>query len=240
MGVDSWRHAPRRVWGWSAYLETPEPVEGAALRQAAADVIAGESVFTIARQWNADPRLHTVYGGPWSGLVIAKIMQRCTNAAGLVSLLDHGTFEAVVAALQVRRPPRTRVAGNGNRDKVGVGRYVVTSVARCGVCGSEMRNRGRQTTGQDRMACRRSGREPARDGQRHPTVLLLDAERKVHEAVVVALAEAESISTSSATTAFDSMTLLQRRALAARYLRVVVEPMPGKQMGHLLVERRTA
>src|SRR4051794_2210359 len=119
MGTLSWRHAPRRVWGWSVYLEMPEPVEAAALRKAAADVIVGKSVFTIAREWNEDPRLHTVRGNPWNGLVIAKMLQRRTNEQGTTPLLDHRTFQSVVAALAVPRQSRQAAGRSTRTSKVG-------------------------------------------------------------------------------------------------------------------------
>lgn len=230
-------NAPRRVWGWSIYLEIPEPRESVLLRDAAQRVIHGESVFVLAREFN-EQKVPTVYGGAWSGLVLSRISQRRTNSMGPSPLLSHEDFAAVVAALAVPRP-RWR-GGNGGAtrgrrrsegkayQRVGIGRFVSTSVVRC-TCGSRMVVRGKTLDGSATLSCRRDQTETELTSN-HPAAVL----DPIEEAVIT-----ETCSASGRTRGeFDVLTLAERRALAELTLKVTVESRGPHQRGAAKIERR--
>lgn len=231
VGTESWRKAPRRVWGWSMYLEIPEPKESVALREAAEAIVAGKTPYEVARQWNARRDLPTVHGGPWSGLTVEKILRRATNTAGSRPLLTHAIYEAMLALLDApdRREVWKQRTAKAPSGKVGLGRYLFTGVAHC-PCGAPMVTAGRKN-GIDFVRC---GRRPDRevgDPERHPTTVRNVLDTAISIAAAQVLAEQTRATLADAEKRFRAMTLLERRAFAARHLDVVVVPTKGRGRG---------
>lgn len=231
MGTESWRRAPRRVWGWSVYLEVPEPKESAALREAAEAASDGETPWGIARRWNARADLPTGHGGRWSGLTVEKILRRATNTAGSDSLLTHATYESMLAVLDApdRREAWKQRTAKAPSVKVGLGRYVFTGVARC-QCGAPI-VAGGWKNGVGVVRCGRGPGGEVGDRVRHPTTARNVLESAISTAAAQVLAEQTRMTLADAEKAFQAMNLLERRAFAARHLDVVVVPTKGRRRG---------
>ena len=130
----------RRAFGYEADGVSARPEEGAAIRKAAENVLAGVSLRQIARDWNA-AGLRTSFGGnAFSSREVRKILLRPRNA-GIVlhegkrvgegdweKIIDPDTFAGLEATL--RDPTRQSVSFER--------KYQGSGVYRCGKCGATM------------------------------------------------------------------------------------------------------
>ena len=128
-----------RPFGFDADRIRHRPAEVRQVREAARRVLAGESLYGIAEDWNARP-VPTSTGAAWSTTSI-KAMLTSPRIAGLrrhgdtfteavwKPVLDRGTWDAVCSTLASRSRKRTRAARN----------YLLTGgLARCGRCGAAL------------------------------------------------------------------------------------------------------
>jgi DNA invertase Pin-like site-specific DNA recombinase len=134
-----WVRAGRRPFGYSRDGESLEP-EAALVRKAAADVLGGRSLRSIATGWNAQG-LTTTRGNPWTNLALRRILTNPLYAA-LVTyqrrvvgrgewepLLDEDTHRGLVAFLS----DPARQPGSAFETK-----HMGSGVYRCGKCDGKM------------------------------------------------------------------------------------------------------
>lgn len=114
--------------------------EADALRQAHDDVIAGSSLNTIARQWNAAGITGTS-GAAWTSREVRRVLLRPRNAglqlhrgqvagkADAPAIVGEPTWRAVCSVLD---DPRRRTTPGPARQ------HLLSGIARCGTCGGPM------------------------------------------------------------------------------------------------------
>ena len=136
-----------RPFGWAADKIALDPVEAAHIRKAAADVVDGVPLRTIAAQWN-EAGTKTSRGGEWRHTTLRRLLQRprlagwrthhdeiVQDATGAnvrgewEPIMDQELFDQVQAVLA--RDGR----GGGRR---GARQYVLSGILRCGTCGGRM------------------------------------------------------------------------------------------------------
>ena len=137
----------RRPFGYTLKM-TPLKREAAAVRWAYAELLAGASLGSIARDWNARG-LHTPQGrrdgtsATWTPQVVSRTLRKPTYAglrahrgriagkAAWPALVDESTWRAAQAVLN---DPSRRTPGGP--------RALLTGLARCGVCGLPVHSGG--------------------------------------------------------------------------------------------------
>jgi site-specific DNA recombinase len=154
-------NASHRGFGRPGYLRNPEgweagdprvtvppaqlDAEVAAIQDAAARILAGDTLFAIARSWNeAGHRTH--FGGHWSNDSVRATLRR-PSTAGLIEYkgtvvgesgdgaLDKDTWERVCAVFVSRRSGRP------------ASKYLLSGLILCGLCGAKMYGRPRYNKG---------------------------------------------------------------------------------------------
>ncbi|MCZ2824184.1 MULTISPECIES: recombinase family protein [unclassified Modestobacter] len=141
-----------RALGWLVDGVTPHPDEAPAVAAAFDAVLAGASLRTVARDWNA-AGLTTTHGGPWRPDGVRYVLTnpryaglRATRSGGgrawqvvgpgsWTGIVGEETFRAVAELLgsaSRRTSPDTRR------------RYFLSGLARCGVCGAPCNTGGTQ------------------------------------------------------------------------------------------------
>lgn len=128
-----------RPFGFEADRVTHRPDEAARIREAAARVIGGDSLYAIAQDWT-DQGVRTVTGAPWSTTALKAFLTRARVAgkrehrgtltdAVWAPILDESTWKRVTAILtdpSRRQAPRRR--------------YLLTGgLAVCGICGEGLK-----------------------------------------------------------------------------------------------------
>lgn len=135
----------RRPFGWKDDKATLEPREVALVREAVDDLVAGASIRSIIRRWNADGVL-TTSGKQWNQATLRRYLRNPRlighrTHKGVVLHDEHGhpvkglwepllsvdQFDRVAQVLQ-RPDKRSRVPRRGARH------YLLTGLVRCGTC----------------------------------------------------------------------------------------------------------
>ncbi|MGW1463821.1 recombinase family protein [Streptomyces sp. NPDC002308] len=131
----------RRPFGWEKDGMTPIEFEFDCIREAAAAILAGASLRSLAAGWVARG-ISTSTGGNWQGPELRGMLLRPRNAAIIQhrgqevgpalwpAPLDEATWRSVCAILT---DPSRRVTTGNERKYIGSGLFV------CGVCGETMR-----------------------------------------------------------------------------------------------------
>lgn len=127
----------RRPFGYEADGVTLRPAEAEPLAQAHRAVLAGASLASVVRDWNARG-IVTSTGKQWRSRELARVLKRPRNAGLLEHLgqvagpakwpavVDETTWRGVAAILS--DPSRKVTPGPANR-------HLLSWIARCGVCG---------------------------------------------------------------------------------------------------------
>lgn len=155
-----------RPFGWKADKIALEPKEAALIRKAAADVIDGKGLRAIVREWN-EAGVKTARGNDWDHRAVRQLLKGprlagwrvhqgkiATDDAGQPvkgiwkSILDQDTFDRLQATVG-----RNSTGAKGGRR--GARKYLLSGVARCGVCGAAMYGSA-STTGFN-YTCRKDG-----------------------------------------------------------------------------------
>jgi DNA invertase Pin-like site-specific DNA recombinase len=136
----AWRSTGRRKFGYTTGGE-PLETEAAAIRGAATGVLGGQSLRSIANEWNTKG-LYTTGGKPWTNLQLRRALKRPLYA-GLVehngrivgrgqwtALIDEDTHHGLVALLS--DPARNRGSTTFETKHMGSGVY------ECGKCGGKL------------------------------------------------------------------------------------------------------
>ncbi|MFF5891166.1 recombinase family protein [Streptomyces globisporus] len=155
----------RRPFGWEADGMTPIDVEFDLIREAAASILAGASLRSLAAGWDAR-EIPTSTGGNWEGPEVRRMLLRSRNA-GIVTHrgeevgpgqwpapLDEPTWRSVCAILT---DPARRLSPGNERKYLGSGLYLC---GRCAdgttmrACTSNSRNPGSETRYWGAYTCR--------------------------------------------------------------------------------------
>ncbi|HSO53937.1 MAG TPA: recombinase family protein [Actinomycetes bacterium] len=142
-----------RPFGYGADGMTLIEAEAEAIRWMAAEVLAGNSLRSIARKLNAEGTF-TSQGRPWTPRAVALLLQRPRNAglsqhqgepigpARWPAILDSDTWRGVVAVLG--DPARNTTTSRARR-------WLLSGLALCGVCGKPVRSGGVAVRGDRRV-----------------------------------------------------------------------------------------
>ena len=150
-----WRGTP--AFGWDRidvektpgrvvqrFTGTKHPVESLLVAEASTAVIRGESLSSIAKDWNERGVL-TLKGNQWSPTQVKQVLSRAANA-GLVEhhgdVLEDvtGQWEPLVSEETWRAVVRTLTDPSRKTTDVRNDRHLGSGVYRCGVCGGPMRS----------------------------------------------------------------------------------------------------
>jgi len=135
----------KRPFGYQADGVTVQPEEAAALAWAAAQVLAGVALRSIARELNGRG-VRTSTGQPWDSRTLGRVLRRPRNAglsvyrgevvgpAAWPAILEEDTWRGVVAVLA----DPTRRANPGRPP-----RWLLSGLAVCGVCGAPVVSKSR-------------------------------------------------------------------------------------------------
>ena len=134
------RSPGRRAFGHTADRTDVVPAEAAAIADAAARVLAGDTLSAIVRGWN-DQGLTTAAGGPWRVNSLSSLLVQ-PRLVGPPPILDEDTHARLVALHASR--------GKGSRRATR--RYLLTGLLRCWRCGGSMRGMPR-SKGADLYVC---------------------------------------------------------------------------------------
>lgn len=128
-----------RPFGYEPDLVTVRPSEAVLIREAAQRILEGDSLRTIARDWN-DRQVATVRGTRWTTMVLRRILT-APRTAGMRAhrgvVVGKATWPAILTEQEAVRlravllDPRRRMNG-------GARRYLLTSIATCGLCGARL------------------------------------------------------------------------------------------------------
>jgi DNA invertase Pin-like site-specific DNA recombinase len=178
-------HGGRRPFGYQRGGVLVDDTEAALVREAAARVLAGESLRRIADDWN-DRGLTSSSGARWQ-ITTLRSMLAGPRLAGLrvhrgevvgdavwPAILDRETFEKLALILG---DPRRR---QGARPPV----HLLTGLLRCGFCG-EVMHAGRRPDGARRWVC---NKKPGRDACGRIAIVGEPLEQLVTEAVLLRIA----------------------------------------------------
>lgn len=130
----------RRAFGHTADRMGVVQVEAEAIVDAAARVLAGETLSAVVRDWNARG-LTTAAGGPWRVNSLSSLLVQ-RRLLGPPQILDEVTHAQLVALHASR--------GKGSRRATR--RYLLTGLLRCWRCGGSMRGMPR-SKGADLYVC---------------------------------------------------------------------------------------
>ncbi len=175
-----------RPFGFEPDRLTVRQAEANLIREAAARILAGESVRGIAADWNATG-VSTVTGRPWTQHVLKRLLTS-PRVAGLrehrgavaataewPAIVDRSTWDRVRAILN---DPRRRT-NDGRTAR----RYLLTGVGTCGLCGAKLVARPRD----DGRRCYVCASGPGFSGCGKIRVLADPLEDLVREMIFVAL-----------------------------------------------------
>jgi site-specific DNA recombinase len=137
-----------RPFGWAADKIELDPFESALIKQAVTDIIDGVAQREIARRWNAEGAL-TARGNRWDHRAVRQLLRGPRLAGWKVHrgqvVKDSagrpvkGVWKPIISATDYERL-QVALAGRHGRStgRRGARRYLLSGVARCGVCGSRM------------------------------------------------------------------------------------------------------
>ena len=114
--------------------------EAAAIRAAAADVLAGQSLGSIGQAWNAEG-LKTTTGGPWTTSPLRRMLLNPRISGRSIyrgTDLGAGEWEPILDA-ETHRKVEERLRAPGRRTAFNTtAKHLLSGIALCGVCGSPM------------------------------------------------------------------------------------------------------
>jgi DNA invertase Pin-like site-specific DNA recombinase len=159
-----WNGGGRRAYGLTADRTATVPAEADAIREAATRILAGEGITRVAADFAARG-LPTVNGRPWARNSLRNILLRPAVAGRLTyrgqdvgpapwpAILDHDTWQAVVANIEARPRQDTTL------------RHWLSGILLCSYCGGRLRGNGPAYVCQAPRGCNRTWvhREHAED-----------------------------------------------------------------------------
>nr|WP_239028775.1 recombinase family protein [Pseudonocardia acidicola] len=141
-----------RAFGFTLDRSALVPVEAAAIRDAYRAVLAGATLAGIARQWNGSglrSSRHAATEPPrWSAETVKVLLLKARNA-GLREHRDQEVGPARWPAIvpeETYRAAAALLTDPNRRQSTPVGRYLLSGVARCGVCNQPVQAGSRRGT----------------------------------------------------------------------------------------------
>ena len=150
-----------RPFGYRADRRTVEPIEAAAVREAVARVLAGDSLRSVAADWNARG-ITAVSGGPWSIQVLRRMLMSA-RLSGQRSyhgeIVATGDWEPIITPEQTARL-RAHLDDPDRLTRRTVRRYLLSGgLLRCGLCDAVLVARPR-AGGERRYICAKGPGQP--------------------------------------------------------------------------------
>jgi site-specific DNA recombinase len=144
----------RRPFGYRADGVTIRPAEADAVRDGFEALLAGVNLAAIAREWNGRG-FTTGQGSPWSAYSVRKVLNN-PRYAGLRrhngEIVGKAQWPAVVAE-ETAQAVWATLADPARRRTPQRGRYLLTGLALCGLCGSTVHGGGNGKTGHRNYRC---------------------------------------------------------------------------------------
>jgi len=205
----------RRPFGWEADRTTIRPDEADLIREAARRVLAGETVPSVARDWN-HRGIPSPQGGRygWSATTLTGVL-RNPRLAGLRTykgeivadgqwqpILDRAQWETLAARIRrVARPGRPST-------------HLLSGIARCGRCGGPLWTSWRKDPNGGRVARYACVSRPGQPGCGQLTVVAAPLDQLIRDAVILALTGPELAKTLAAHRGDDEAEAQAARDLA--------------------------
>jgi site-specific DNA recombinase len=180
-----------RPFGFQSDRVSHEPVEAQAIRDAAARVLAGESLASVAR-WLAESDIRTVLGNVWRTAVLRQLLLNpriCGQRVHQGKVIGPGLWDPIIDPEDGERL-RLLLTDPARRTNGTARRYLLSGLCRCGLCGTKMYSVPRFATA--RYLCR-SGHDFGGCGSMAITASHLEA--WITEAVLQRLDSAEMADT---------------------------------------------
>jgi site-specific DNA recombinase len=216
-----------RPFGFADNKVTHHRVEAKALARATHDVLAGESLHEIARNWNRR-ELRTTTGKTWNATTVRQVLARPRNAGLRVyrgEIVGKAAWKPVVPeetwrALVTLLGDPARRSGPGNKP-----RWLLSGIARCGYDGCELTMKlasNNERNGARRLVYRcRSGGHLARQAA--------ETDRFVEAVVVERLSRPDAVSLLAQESQVDLSALHEEaRVLRARQEALALEAAAGE------------
>lgn len=143
----------RRPFGFAEDRTTHEPAEAAAVREAAARLLAGESLTSVTR-WMQESGVPTVSGAEWRTHSVRQVVTNPRMWGMRVhqdQVIGEGTWEPILTPEQGERLRRL-LLDPARRTNRTARRYLLSGMLTCGKCGARMVSAPRE--GNRRYACR--------------------------------------------------------------------------------------
>lgn len=184
----------KRGYGYETDLVTVRPAEAKMIREAAARVLAGEALRAICVDWNDRGITPPGKAAGWQTATLRGILLN-PRTAGLRrhrsrdrhgNLVSEAVYPAVWEAILDREEWESvtkRIAGNGTRRTGRPAVYLLSGIARCGLCGQPL-YASLRADGRGRYACIKS---PGRPGCGRLAVVAEPLEGEVVARVLAAL-----------------------------------------------------
>jgi site-specific DNA recombinase len=128
-----------RPYGYLADRRSLNPDEAPFVREAAARVVGGDSLRSVAADFNARG-IRTVSGRPWSTSVLARILQSARISARREhhgEITAAGDWQAIISADESDRL-RAILHDPARRTNRTARRYLLAGLLRCGLCGATL------------------------------------------------------------------------------------------------------
>ncbi len=189
-----------RPYGYLADRRSLHPDEAPYLREAAARVVAGDSLRSVAGDFNARG-IRTVSGRPWSTSVLARILRSARISARREhhgEITAAGDWQAIVSPDESDRL-RAILGDPARRTNRTARRYLLAGLLRCGLCGATLVARPR-TDGSRRYICPKG---PGQAGCGGIAVLSDPVEQLIAEAVLYRLDTPELVAALAGEAAAD-------------------------------------
>ena len=174
-----------RPFGYRSDRRTVEPTEAGAIREAAARVRAGDSLRSIARDWN-DRGIQTVRGGQWTIQVLRRMLigARLSGQRSYKGeITAKGTWEPILTAEDTAHL-RTILLNPARLTRRSVRRYLLAGgLLRCGRCGATLIARPRRDSVR-RYVCAKG---PGLAGCGRIAIMAEPVEQLICEAVLIRL-----------------------------------------------------
>jgi DNA invertase Pin-like site-specific DNA recombinase len=202
-----------RPFGYRADRRTVEPSEVVLIREAAERILAGESLRSLATDWNTRG-IRSVGGGEWSTQVLRRMLVSA-RISGQRSYHDEivaqGDWDAILTPEQTRRL-RSTLGNPVRHTRRTVRRYLLSGgLLRCSLCGSVLVARPRED-GSRRYVCAKG---PGLPGCGRIAILAEPTEQLIAEAVLYRLDTPELAAALEGAANDDSEAEAARDALAA-------------------------
>lgn len=182
----------RRPFGWEPDRMTLRPDEAALIREAARRVAAGETVPSVARDWNRRgiPSPQGARHG-WSATTVAGVL-RNPRLAGLRAykgeIVADGQWEPILGRAQWETlAARIRRVARPGRPST----HLLSGIARCGHCGGPLWTSWRKDPDGGRVARYACVSRPGQPGCGRLTVVAAPLDQLIRDTVIIALAGPE-------------------------------------------------